>query len=137
MAKDYGSDTLTRGIRVRVAPFYLPHESSETEGRFVFGYRVTIRNEGSTTVQLMRRHWIIIDGDGQRQDVRGPGVVGRAPILEPGDEFEYSSFCPLTTTWGSMEGSFQMRAENGEEFDAQIGRFLLTMESKSLVSQMS
>jgi ApaG protein len=119
------SDTTTRGIRVRVAPVYLPERSAPEEGSFFFAYRVRITNTGDETVQLMRRHWIITDGHGHVEEVEGPGVVGETPILPPGATFEYTSFCPLPTSFGTMQGSYQMRTAREELFEVQIGQFSL------------
>jgi ApaG protein len=119
------SDTTTRGIRVRVAPVYLPERSAPEEGSFFFAYRVRITNTGDETVQLMRRHWIITDGHGHVEEVEGPGVAGETPILPPGATFEYTSFCPLPTSFGTMQGSYQMRTAREELFEVQIGQFSL------------
>jgi len=119
------SDTTTRGIRVRVAPVYLPERSAPEGGRFFFAYRVRITNTGDETVQLMRRHWIITDGHGHTEEVEGPGVVGQTPVLPPGTTFEYTSFCPLPTSFGTMEGTYQMRTAAGELFEIEIGQFSL------------
>ena len=122
------SDTVTRGIRVVVGAFYLPEESTPEDRQYVFGYRVLVKNESDRTVQLLTRHWIIIDADGEQEDVRGDGVVGKTPVLRPGDSFEYQSFCPLNTPWGTMEGAYHFRQDDGDEFDVAIGRFWLTPE---------
>jgi ApaG protein len=119
------SDTTTRGIRVRVAPVFLPERSMPDEGRFFFAYRVRITNTGDETVQLMRRHWLITDGHGHVDEVEGPGVIGETPILPPGTTYEYSSFCPLPTSFGTMQGTYQMRTAQGETFEVQIGQFSL------------
>jgi ApaG protein len=119
------SDTTTRGIRVRVAPVYLPERSAPEEASFFFAYRVRITNTGDETVQLMRRHWIITDSHGHVEEVDGPGVVGETPILPPGATFEYTSFCPLPTSFGTMHGSYQMRTAGDETFEVQIGQFSL------------
>jgi ApaG protein len=119
------SDTTTRGIRVRVAPVYLPERSAPEEGSFFFAYRVRITNTGDETVQLMRRHWTITDGNGHVEEVEGPGVVGETPVLPPGTTFEYTSFCPLPTSFGTMEGTYQMRTAAGELFEIEIGQFSL------------
>jgi ApaG protein len=119
------SDTTTRGIRVRVAPVYLPERSAPEEASFFFAYRVRITNTGDETVQLMRRHWIITDSHGHVEEVDGPGVVGETPILPPGATFEYTSFCPLPTSFGTMHGSYQMRTTRDETFEVQIGQFSL------------
>jgi ApaG protein len=120
------SDTLTHGVRVIVTPFYMPKESVPAHNKFFFGYRIAIRNEGDATVQLMSRHWIIIDAEGERRDVQGDGVVGHTPVLGPGHEFTYTSHVPLDTEWGTMEGTFQMIREDGTTFDAVVGRFYLS-----------
>lgn len=123
------SDTTTRGLRVRVVPSFLPEQSGESESwqgrRYVFAYKVRISNEGAARTKLLSRHWVIVDADGERHEVHGEGVVGHQPDLAPGQAFEYSSYCPLTTPWGTMEGEFQMQDEHGERFDALISRFYL------------
>jgi ApaG protein len=121
------SDTLTNGFRVIAKPAFLAGESdmSANPPRYVFGYRMLIRNEGDSAAQLLSRHWIIIDGHGIRREVHGEGVIGNTPMLQPGQEFEYSSFCPLETEWGTMEGSYQMMRDDGWMFDITIGRFYL------------
>jgi ApaG protein len=121
------SDTTTRGIRVQVTSAYLPERSSPGEGQFLFTYRVRISNTGLETAQLVSREWIITDSDGNEQRVLGPGVVGEQPVLTPGDAFEYSSFCPLKTSVGSMHGSYQMVTGTGETFDAVIAPFTLAV----------
>lgn len=120
------SDTVTRGIRILVRPEYMAAESNPDQGHYLFAYHITIRNEGGVTVQLRSRHWLITNGEGQVEEVRGPGVVGQQPRLEPGASFDYTSYCPLDTPVGTMQGSFQMFDENGEEFDAVIEPFGLS-----------
>jgi ApaG protein len=115
----------TRGIRVRVLPVFLPDQSSPEEGRFLWSYTVTIENGGGDTVQLIARYWQITDEAGRRQEVRGPGVVGAQPVLEPGQSFEYTSGCPLPTASGAMNGRYLMRSATGEAFDVDIPIFLL------------
>ena len=102
------SEAITRGLRVRVEPEFDPESSLPEQERWFFRYTVTIANEGTETVQLISRHWIITDGDGKIEEVRGPGVVGHQPTLSPGQAFKYSSGCPLTTSMGIMQGTFQM-----------------------------
>ena len=119
------SEAVTRGVRVRVRAEYSPEHSSPADDRWFFLYTIDIANEGNETVQLVTRHWIITDGSGQVEEVRGPGVVGRQPILEPGDNFEYTSGCPLRVPFGSMQGTYQMVTTTGEQFDAQIAPFTL------------
>jgi ApaG protein len=121
----FSSEALTRGIRVRVRSFFVPERSSPEEGQWFFAYRVTISNEGGETAQLLSRHWIITDGDGQEQEVRGPGVVGEQPRIAPGGAFEYTSGCPLETPVGTMRGAYQMLTEGGVPFEAEIAAFTL------------
>jgi ApaG protein len=119
------STAVTRGVRVKVEAEYSPTHSQPSQGRWFFLYTVLITNEGPETVQLVTRHWIITDAGGHIEEVRGPGVVGQQPVLEPGESFEYTSGCPLTTPWGSMRGSYQMVTGDGDGFDAAIGEFTL------------
>ena len=123
------SDITTHGIRVGATAAYLPGESSPEDGNYVFGYRIVIVNDGDAPATLLSRHWIIIDADGNREEVRGPGVVGQTPRLEPTKGFKYSSFCPLPTPWGTMEGFYKMQRDNGEVFEARIGRFYLRVNT--------
>lgn len=120
------SNTLTHGVRIIVTPFFMPDESVPEQNKFLFGYRILIRNEGDATVQLLSRHWIIIDADGDKHEVKGEGVVGHTPVLEAGQEFQYTSHVPLETEWGTMEGTYQMIREDGWMFDAVVGRFFLS-----------
>lgn len=115
----------TRGIRVVVKPAYLHDQSDPAENRFLWSYTITIENNGRETVQLMSRYWHITDAGGHVQEVRGPGVVGAQPVLEPGQAFEYTSGCPLPTSSGAMVGRYQMRASSGDMFEAGIPMFLL------------
>ena len=119
------SDATTRGVRVEVQSAYVPERSSPRDSRFFFAYRVRISNAGEETVQLRSRHWVITDGDGKVEHVQGPGVVGEQPVLEPGESFEYTSFCPLPTPIGSMHGTYQMVPAGGSAFDAEIAPFPL------------
>ncbi len=122
------SETVTRGIRVRVQPRYVPEQSDPDVGQYLFAYHITIRNEGGDTVQLLSRHWVITDGEGHVDEVRGPGVVGYQPLLRPGEEFQYTSGCPLKTPVGTMHGEFTMQVQDREErFDARIAPFTLAM----------
>jgi len=121
------SDTTTHGVRVGAAAFYLPEQSDPAEDKYLFGYTIVVANQGDVPVQLVSRHWIIIDAEGEREEVKGPGVVGQTPRLEPGQAFKYQSFCPLRTPWGTMEGTYQMRRDEGTMFDVQIGRFFLAL----------
>lgn len=121
------SDTTTHGIRVGATAFYLSEESKPDDHKYVFGYRVVMVNEGPATATLRTRYWKIIDANGQIEEVKGTGVVGQNPRLAPGEGFKYTSFCPLTTTWGTMEGSYEFVREDGSTFTVKIGRFYLTM----------
>jgi ApaG protein len=120
------SEAVTRGVRVRVQSEYSPDQSAPAKNQWFFLYTVTISNEGAETVQLLTRHWVITDGTGHIQEVRGPGVVGKQPTLKPGESFEYTSGCPLTTPFGVMEGTYQMITPAGERFDAKIAPFTLS-----------
>ena len=122
---DFSSIATTRGIRVRVDPQYDPQRSKPYLGQWFFLYTVTIENLAEETVQLLTRHWIITDGNGQVEEVRGSGVVGEQPILKPGEGFQYTSGCPLTTDVGKMEGSYEMVSSSGEHFDVEIAPFTL------------
>jgi ApaG protein len=119
------SNVVTRGIRVSVESRYLVEESSPPADHYVFAYTVTIANEGADTVQLKTRHWIITDGHGHVEEVKGPGVVGHQPVLKPGQAFRYTSGCVLKTPRGTMHGTYQMFREDGSQFDAEIAPFLL------------
>jgi ApaG protein len=121
------SDTTTRGVRVQVQTAYVPERSSPRDAHYFFAYRIRISNVGEETVQLISRHWIITDGRGEVEHVQGPGVVGEQPVLEPGETFEYTSFCPLPTPIGSMHGTYQMVTAGGSAFDAEIAPFSLAM----------
>ena len=117
------SHAVTRGVRVDVRSAYVPERSTPESGYFFFAYRVQIINEGGVAVKLLSRHWMITDGEGNREDVRGPGVVGEQPFLAPGDTFTYTSACPLRTRRGHMAGTFQMLDIEGDLFDAEVGVF--------------
>ncbi len=121
------SDTTTRGIRIQVDSFYDEERSAPQESYYFFTYQVRVTNVGSATAQLVSREWFITDATGQVQRVQGAGVVGEQPVLGPGDTFEYTSFCPLSTPVGAMHGSYRMLLENGESFDAVIGPFSLAV----------
>jgi ApaG protein len=116
---------VTRGISVTVEPRFMPEESSPDHGRYFFAYAVEIINTGPERVQLRSRYWKIIDGNGLVQEVRGAGVVGKQPVLGPGESFTYTSGCPLPTPNGTMEGSYFMETEGGEIFAARIPAFSL------------
>ena len=121
------SDTTTRGIRIQVKATYLLDRSSPRDSQYLFAYNVHISNVGTETAQLVSREWIITSAEGDVERVKGPGVVGEQPVLQPGGSFEYTSYCPLKTAVGSMQGSYQMVAADGEKFDAQITPFTLAV----------
>jgi len=122
------SDTTTRNVRILVRPRFVPEQSDPENGQWLFAYHITIRNQGEQTVQLIARHWVITDGEGKVEEVRGAGVVGYQPVLKPGEEFEYTSGCPLTTPVGTMHGEFHMIVQgSGEKFDAKIEPFRLAV----------
>jgi ApaG protein len=115
----------TDGVTVRVSVSYLPEQSEPERGRWFWAYHVRLENEGTETVQLLTRHWVITDGRGARHSVEGEGVVGEQPVIEPGASFDYVSGCPLATPSGAMQGSYQMVREDGTVFAAEIPRFSL------------
>jgi ApaG protein len=121
------SDTTTRGIRIQVKSTYLPDRSSPRDSQYLFAYQVRISNVGTETAQLVSREWIITSAEGDVERVKGPGVVGEQPVLQPGGSFEYTSYCPLKTSVGSMQGSYQMVTADGEKFDALITPFTLAV----------
>ena len=121
------SDATTRDIRIEVQSFYDEERSSPAESYYFFAYRVRISNLGTVTAQLVSREWFITDANGETQRVQGPGVVGEQPVLAPGDSFEYTSFCPLTTPVGAMRGTYRMVLESGESFEAEIAPFGLAV----------
>lgn len=112
-------------IQIEVQPTYVPEHSNSREGLHVFSYRVRITNLGQTPAQLVSRHWIITDGNGNTQEVKGPGVVGKQPVLSQGESFEYSSFCPLPTPTGNMRGKYIMVDKSGREYHVRIPVFFL------------
>lgn len=115
----------THDIRVTVQPVFLEEQSSPDDQQFVWAYQVRIENLGGQTVRLRNRYWAITDALGHTQEVRGPGVVGEQPLLRPGDSFEYTSGCPLSTPSGMMVGSYEMEAETGERLEVAIPAFSL------------
>jgi len=116
---------VTHGVRVHAAAQFVPQDSAPDEQRNVYAYRITMTNEGERPVRLLSRRWVIVDADGHRQEVQGPGVVGEFPHLQPGEQFHYVSGCPLPTSWGTMEGTYTFEYEDGQKFDVRIGRFFL------------
>ena len=127
MSATSNSTSTTQGIKVTVQAVYVPEQSSPRTHRYVFAYTVRIANEGQAPAQLRSRHWIITDGNNRVEEVRGPGVVGQQPLLAPGEQFEYTSGCVLTTPRGEMHGTYQMHRPDGSQFDATIAPFELML----------
>jgi ApaG protein len=119
------SEAVTNHVRVEVESQFAPEHSQPFQNQWFFYYTVRITNEGDDTVQLLSRHWIIVDANGQTEEVRGPGVVGEQPVLGPGESFQYTSGCPLKTSTGVMHGAYQMVAGDGKHFDVEIAPFAL------------
>jgi ApaG protein len=122
----FTSEATTRGVRVAVVSEYAPDRSRPVQHQWFFLYTITIANEGHDTVQLVSRHWIITDGSGRVEEVKGAGVVGQQPVLAPGKSFTYTSGCPLSTPFGVMHGTYQMISSTGEPFDVTIAPFTLS-----------
>jgi ApaG protein len=117
-------------VKIDVTSTYIPEQSDPETDRYVFAYTITIHNEGTVAAKLLTRHWIINDANGNVQEVHGEGVVGEQPYLKPGESFRYTSGTVIETPVGSMEGSYQMLAEDGTPFDAQIPAFTLSLPNK-------
>ena len=126
------SESVTRGVRVSVTARYSPEYSDHSRRKWFFLYTIRITNEGSRTVQLLNRHWIITDANGEVEEVRGPGVVGQQPVLKQGESFEYTSGCPLETAFGSMQGTYEMQVEGGETFNANVAGFALRQHDDAI-----
>ncbi len=114
-------------IAAKAVPQFIADQSDPDADRYVFAYTITIENIGTVPAQLISRHWIITDGDSRIQEVRGLGVVGKQPLLRPGEKYEYTSGCQLETPVGTMRGTFQMTAEDGTQFEAIIAEFTLSI----------
>ena len=114
-------------IDIKVLPAYIANQSDPEDNHFVFSYKVTIRNNGSMPAKLLARHWVITDGDGLVQEVKGDGVIGEQPHLQPGESFQYTSGTFMNTPFGTMHGSYQMISDSGEKFEAEIPPFQLTV----------
>jgi len=122
----FTSEATTRGVRVAVVAEFSPTRSRVEDKHWFFLYTITITNNGSEAVQLMSRHWVITDAAGHVEEIKGPGVVGEQPVLEPSEAFTYTSGCPLPTSFGLMEGTYQMVTKSGDAFDAKIAPFTLS-----------
>jgi ApaG protein len=121
------SDVTTNGIRVQVTTKYLPERSSPGENEYWFAYFIRISNVGTATAQLLSRHWVITNADGEQEEVRGDGVVGEQPVLPPGTYYDYNSFCELKTPVGTMHGEYTMVTPSGDTFEATIAPFTLAV----------
>jgi ApaG protein len=121
------SDITTNGIRVQVTTKYLSERSSPRDNEYLFAYFIKISNVGSETAQLISRHWVITNTDGEEEEVRGEGVVGEKPVLEPGGVYNYNSFCQLKTPVGSMHGEYTLVGPSGDTFEARIAPFTLAI----------
>jgi ApaG protein len=122
----FTSEEVTRGVRVSVLSEYAADRSNPPRNEWFFLYTITIVNEGHDVVQLISRHWVITDAAGHVEEVKGPGVVGQQPTLSPGQSFTYTTGCPLTTPFGTMQGTYQMVTKSGEFFDVRIAPFTLS-----------
>lgn len=121
------SNTVTNGIRIIVTPEYVPRRSNPTKPIYLFAYHIKIINESKENIQLLNRYWHITDSKGNVEEIRGPGVIGKKPRLISGESFEYTSYCPLSTEFGVMHGTFQMVRDDGSAFDANITPFKLAI----------
>jgi len=121
------TDPSRYAIEVNAATQYLADQSDESAGRYVFAYTITLRNTGNVAAQLISRHWVITDAQGRVQEVRGLGVVGEQPRLEPGQSFQYTSGTAIATAVGTMKGAYQMVAADGTRFEARIPEFTLSV----------
>jgi ApaG protein len=126
------SAATTRGVRVEVTARYSPEYSDQSRRKWFFLYTIRITNQGERTVQLLNRHWIITDANGEVEEVKGPGVVGQQPVLKQGESFEYTSGCPLQTPFGSMQGSYEMLVEGGDAFKAEVAGFALRQHEDAI-----
>ena len=129
----FSSEAVTRGVRVFVQAEYAPERSRPAQNEWFFLYSVKISNESPEPVQLVTRHWVITDGTGRVEEVRGPGVVGQQPTLKPGESFEYTSGCRLRTATGTMQGSYFCVAEDGERFEVDVPLFVLDDGSRRVL----
>lgn len=119
------SELITRNMKISVSTEYIESRSDPKSGYYFFSYTVTLTNQGPETIQLLARHWLVTDSTNRTEQIRGLGVVGEQPIIKPGESYTYTSFCPLPTPFGTMEGSYQVINQEGEEFDLIIPIFTL------------
>lgn len=137
MSPNLNSDHTTLGLRVRAEAQYLAGESDPNRDRFFFVYRIRIENSGSVAAKLLSRRWMILDANNRREEVVGEGVVGKQPVLAPGAVFEYISYCPLRTSWGTMEGAYSFASADGGDFQVQVDRFYLVPEGGNQIVRES
>jgi len=126
--------TKTNDILVTAQPIYLEDQSLPEEGQYIWAYQIRIENQGNQRIQLINRHWEIIDAQGRKEVVDGPGVVGEQPILEPGESYEYTSGCPLSTPSGFMSGNYEMEDMQGSLFKVDIPAFPLDLPEAARVT---
>lgn len=126
------SDTITAGIRIRAAAHLRSRPGPGAAGVHEYEYQITMSNEGDLSARLLARHWIILDSENRREDVRGRGVIGEFPKLMPGESYTYQSRCPLRTPWGTMEGSYLFERDSGATVEVRIGRFFLVPSAPPL-----
>lgn len=127
MARPLSSVAVTHGFRVSVAPRYMPEHSEPDESKWLFAYHIRIVNVSERPAKLLSREWHIINSRGEHREVKGDGVIGQQPTIEPGGSYSYTSLCPLDTPWGTMEGSYTLEAQ-GQTFDITIARFYLVSQ---------
>ena|SRR5688572_9812334 len=141
MATSPHSDTTTNDIRIQAAAQYLPPENLPQEfageaksssRHFVFRYKITMTNVGKAPAKLLSRHWVIVDSESRREEVRGRGVIGEYPRLGVGESYSYVSYCPIATPWGTMEGTYTFERDDGSRFQVRIGRFFLVPSAPPL-----
>jgi ApaG protein len=133
MANRIAYKAVTKGIAVSVEPTYLEADSSPSNSQYVWAYRVIIENQGRDTVQLLSRHWMITNARGELTEVKGAGVVGKQPVLKPGESYAYTSGTPLNTPSGMMGGSYEMESDSGERFHVEIPTFSLDSPDQSVL----
>lgn len=133
MTQSPSSEASTNGLLIEATAFYLPQHSNESLNRFAYAYHIKMTNNSDQKVSITARHWDIIDANGHKESVDGEGVVGRCPTLEPGEDFEYHSFAVLRTCWGTMDGHYTVRRDDGDMFNALVGRFFLLPQLEATV----
>lgn len=133
LSQNPNSTAITRSIRIEARAQLLPAESEPDRGRYFYAYKVRITNEGEHTAKLISRRWLILDANNHSEEVVGDGVVGKQPNLANGESFEYQSYCPLRTAWGTMEGALTFLGDDGETFEAEVARFFLVPTAENAI----